>query len=119
MPAQTKAAMEVIGKEFSNNRDVPSQKILDFYPIYPYKGQLTIATLCKVNNAFDKAAAIKAGFAVGAVIGHIASLRIPLHLFKENFSYPGIEYLEMAEKLEPELDGAVKDIRANLVHKGE
>jgi subtilisin family serine protease len=25
----------------------------------------------------------------------------------------------MAEKLEPELDGAVKDIRADLVHKGE
>lgn len=119
MPAQTKAAMQAIQKELSNNRDVPSQKILDFYPIYPYKGQLYIATLCKVNDTFDKAAAIKDGFEVGAVIGHVATLRIPLYLFKENFSYPGIEYIEMAEKLEPELDRAVKDIRADLVHKGE
>jgi len=75
--------------------------------------------LCKVNSAFNKAAAIKDGFEVGAVIGHIASIRIPLNVFTENFSYPGIEYIEMAEKLEPELDGAVKDIRADLVHKGE
>lgn len=119
MPAHTKAAMNAIQKELSNNRDFPSQKILDFYPIYPYKGQLYIASLCKVNSAFNKAAAIKDGFEVGAVIGHIASIRIPLNVFTENFYYPGIEYLEMAEKLEPELDGAVKDIRADLVHKGE
>ena len=118
MPAQTKAAMQVIGKDLHANRAVPSKKVRDFYPIYQYQGQPYIAVLCKVNDSFRKAEAIRDGFEVGAVIGHVASIRIPLSHFNENFAYPGIEYIEMAEKLEPELDRAVVDIRADLVHKG-
>jgi len=119
MPASTKAAIQVIQKDLNNNRSLPSQKILDYYPIYLYKGQPYIATLCKVDDVFHKTDAVRNGFEVGAVIGHVATIRIPLHRFKEDFSFPGISYLEMATKIEPELDKAVKDIRADLVHKGE
>ena len=34
------------------------------------------------------------------------------------FTYPGIEYLEVAEKIAPELDGALVDTHADLVHAG-
>ena len=118
MPAHTKAAIQTIRKSFSNNRNNPSDHVLNFYPVYTHEGQYKIAVLTKINSAFDKDAAIRDGFDVGAIIGSVASMRIPLHFMKEDFSYPGIEYIEVAEKIAPELDKALLDIRANLVHQG-
>jgi subtilisin family serine protease len=118
MPAQTHAAIQVIQRDLQNNRSVPSGKVKNFYPIYTYAGKPYIAVLCKVNPSFRKVDAIRDGFDVGTIIGSIASMRMPLSMLHEGFTYPGIEYLEVAEKIAPELDGAVLDIRANLVHKG-
>ncbi len=119
MPAQTKAAIQVIQKDLGSNRSQISSVAKDFYPIYTSGDNLMIAVLCKVNDSFRKENALQAGFEVGAVIGPIVSLRIPLHRLDANFSFPGIEYLEVAEKIAPELDGAIIDTRVNLVHKGE
>ena len=118
MPAQTKAVIQVIQKDHNLNRNKPSQHVLDFYPVYPSKSGYQIAVLGKVNSTFDKAQAIRDGLDVGAVIGHIISMRMPLQMLHEGFNYPGIEYIEVAEKLEPELDKAVIETRADLVHKG-
>src|SRR6188474_2792933 len=105
MPAQTHAAIQVIQKDLQQNRSIPSGKVLDFYPVYKANGQYTIAVLCKVNDSFRKAEAEQNGFEVGTVIGHIATIRMPLSWLREDFYYPGIEYLEVAEKIAPELDG--------------
>ena len=118
MPAHTHAAIKVIQKDLYQNRSLPSQHVIDYYPVYKYNDQYMIAALGKINSTFDKEQAIQDGFEVGAIIGSIISCRIPLHLFKEGFSYPGIEYIEVAEKIVPELDKAIEDIRADLVHKG-
>ncbi|MBK8830784.1 MAG: hypothetical protein IPN60_07990 [Saprospiraceae bacterium] len=118
MPAQTKAAIQVIQRDLSANRNLVSREVIDLYPIYNIKGQNMIAVLCKVNSSFRKADAIRDGFDVGAIIGTIASMRMPLDRLQEAFTYPGIEYLEVAEKIAPELDGALVDTRANLVHAG-
>ena len=118
MPAHTLAAIEVIQKDLKNDRQIPSQHILDFYPIYKFNGSYYIATLAKVNDAFHKEQAIEDGYDVGAVIGNIVSMRIPINALQKNFSCPGIEYIEVAEKIMPELDAALVNTRANLVHKG-
>ncbi len=118
MPAQTKAAIQVIQRDLSANRNLVSREVIDLYPIYNNKGQYVIAVLCKVNASFRKEDAIRDGFDVGAVIGTIASMRMPLERLNEAFTYPGIEYIEVAEKIAPELDGALVDTRANLVHAG-
>jgi len=118
MPAQTHAVIQTIQKDLNHNRSVPSQRILDYYPIYKQHGQYFIAVMGKINSKFDKAQAIKDGYDVGAVIGSIISMRIPLYRLTEGFTYPGIEYIEVVEKIDPELDRAVVDIRADLVHKG-
>ena len=118
MPAHTHAAIKVIQNDLFQNRSTPSQHVLDYYPVYKTNGNYFIAALGKINPSFDKTRAIQDGFEVGAVIGSIVSMRIPLHLFREDFSYPGIEYIEVAEKIEPELDKALGDTRADLVHKG-
>lgn len=118
MPAMTKAAIRDIQKDLSQNRNTPSQRVLDFYPVYERHGQRYIATLCKVNAQFSKTEAIADGLDVGAVIGHVVTMRVPLQRFREDFSFPGVEYMELAEKIEPQLDVAVVDARANLVHRG-
>src|SRR5687768_4235527 len=118
MPAHTIAAIRTIEKSYQHERNTPSQHALNFYPIYKEKTQYRIAVLAKVNSSFNKADAIRDGYDVGAIVGNVASMRMPLHLLREDFSYPGIEYIEVAEKIEPELDKALSDIRADLVHKG-
>ncbi|MDQ3016127.1 MAG: S8 family serine peptidase, partial [Bacteroidota bacterium] len=118
MPAHTYAALQVIHKDLNYQRNAPSQHVLDYYPIYQTKGQYLISALAKVNSHFDKSQAIEDGIEVGAVIGKIVTMRIPLDMLYEGFSYPGIEYIEVADKNEPELDKALGDIKADLVHKG-
>lgn len=118
MPAHTIAAIRVIHQDLVHNRSIPSQHVLDFYPVYRIDGKYLIAALGKVTSTFDKVRATQDGFEVGAIIGSIVSLRIPLYMLHEGFTYPGIEYIEVADKIEPELDKALIDIRANLVHKG-
>lgn len=117
-PATTEAAMLVIQKDLRKNGNVPSPQIMNDFPVYKLKGQYYIAALCKVNPGFNKSQAIKNGLDVGAVIGGIASVRVPLHLFNSNFSFPGITYLEVADKIAPQLESAVVDTRADSVHMG-
>jgi len=118
MPAQTIGAIQVIGNDLKKNENLPSKNILNYYPVHFSNGQYFISTLCKVNSTFSKSSAIENGFQVGAVIGKVATVQVPLHLFTMNFSFPGIEYIEVAEKMEPFLDGAVPDTRADSVHMG-
>ncbi len=118
MPAQTRAVIEMLEKGAAAGRLAPSTPTLDLLPVYPDMDGYRIAVLCKVTDAFDKARALRDGIDVGTVIGSIATLRIPLEMLREDFSYPGIEYLEVAEKIGPALHEAVKDIRADQVHAG-
>lgn len=118
MPAHTHAAIEVIQHELNQNRSVVSQEVMDYYPIYVDRGQYEIAVMCKVNDAFNKENAVRDGLEVGTVIGPIATILMPLNKLQEGFSYPGIEYLEVAEKMAPNLDEAIKDVQADKVHKG-
>ncbi len=118
MPAQTLAAIHQIQRSMSQERNQPSKDITDFYPIYATRHGYEIAVLAKVNAGFDKSRAVQDGLDVGTIIGSIASLRMPLAMLHEDFAYPGIEYLEVAEKIGPDLKEALKDIRADLVHKG-
>jgi len=118
MPAQTRAAIQVIRQATQQGRQVPDRATLDFFPIYPGSDGYKIAALARVSHAFDRSAAIRDGLEVGTVIGSIATLRVPLSRLTEDFSYPGIEYIEVAEKIAPELDQAIKDIRADQVHQG-
>ncbi len=118
MPAQTRAAIHTIQKDVNPGRNEPSKKILDYYPLYKKGTQYYVAALAKTNGHFTKSQAIEDGFDVGAVIGSIVSMRIPLYLFHEGFTYPGIEYVEIAEKIAPELDKALIESHVNLVHQG-
>ncbi len=118
MPAHTLSAIHAIQKDLNYNRSIPSQKILDYYPVYKIGSQYHVAVLARTNSHFNKEQAIADGIDVGAVIGTIVSMRIPIYLFHEGFSYPGIEYLEVAERISAELDKALIESHVNLVHQG-
>lgn len=118
MPAYTKAAIEVIQKNYLYERGTLPKEVMDFYPIYQQDGNYLISILAKINSSFNRQQAIRDGLKVGAVIGKVATIRIPVQWLREDFYYPGIEYIEVAEKTEPELDKAIIDARANLAHQG-
>ena len=58
------------------------------------------------------------GIMVGANIGDIVSLKIPVSLLNSISSLPGIKILQLSGKIKPNLDKAVKDIGADSVHMG-
>ncbi|MFZ5552180.1 MAG: S8 family serine peptidase, partial [Bacteroidota bacterium] len=117
-PAFTIGAMQVIQKDLDANRGIPSKKIQQCYPVNKINGNYYVSVLCKVNSSYNKTIARENGFLPGALVGNVASLSVPVELFHAQFSFPGIEYMEMAEKTEPLLDGAVPDTRADSVHLG-
>lgn len=119
MPAQTLAAIRLIREMPAPNRDVPLPSAFDVLPIYRQPQGYVIAVLCRVTPDFDKTQAIRDGIDVGTVIGDVATLRIPLSQLREDFTYPGIEYLEVAGNVGPDLHEAVKEIGADLVHQGK
>ncbi len=119
MPASTFAAIEVIRGDLAQNRNVLSAETTQFYPIYSIQGQPHIAVMCRINDSFSRSEATRAGIQVGTIIGHIATMQIPIGMLHHDFAFPGIEYLEVAEKVGPALYEGIKDPRADLVHKGE
>lgn len=117
MPSSTLAGITKIKSSIPVGRGIPSQEVLDFYPIHLQEGRYFVSAIAKTNSSFSKNDCQRNGFKVGAVIRDIATIQIPMEELHIG-DYAGISYLELAEKIEPELDQALKDSKVDLVHKG-
>lgn len=118
IPAATHAVMNVLSKDLKKNNRSISKKNQLFYQVYERHHVFYIDALAKVNNSFNPVLANQSGIMVHSVFANIASLSIPVLQFKPDFNFPGIEFLEHSEKIEPFLDLAVPDTRADSVHMG-
>ena len=88
------------------------------FPIYKLKGEYFISVLCKVTPAFNAANITENGIIFGSKIKDIVSLKLPLSNLEASLKIPELSYLEIASKVKPDLDKAVKDVKADSVHLG-
>lgn len=117
MSSSTMAGITSIRKSLNLNRGIPPQEVVDFYPIHRHEGRYYVSTIAKTDAEFSKSDYRRNGFKVGATIKDIVTIQIPIEeLFIKD--YPGLAYLEFAEKIEPELDQSIIDTRVQLVHEG-
>ncbi len=118
LSANTKGDLSVLTSILKQNNGVPNEYLEKQYPIYKIQGEYYLSVLCKVVPAFNSSNLKVNGILFGSQIKDIVSLKIQVSNIDAALNFPGIIYLEIASKVRPDLDKAVKDVRADSVHLG-
>lgn len=118
IPANTRGDLILIGKELLKTKGKLSESFRARFPFQTIKGEIYLSFLGEKDQHFLKSELAALGIVCGAEIGSVVSMRIPLELLDDLDQLKGIRSLQLAGKIKPTLDRAVKDVRADSVHKG-
>lgn len=112
--------LDEIGKSFANREKSPAnyELIKGRFPVNHINGQDYLSLLALVNPSFSADELRGMGFLVGKPIKNIVTLKLPLSQLDQLAALHGIDYLEIPGKISPELDKAIKDVRADSVQRG-
>ncbi|TNE54254.1 MAG: T9SS type A sorting domain-containing protein [Bacteroidetes bacterium] len=88
------------------------------YPIRQKGKEYYISLIAKVNEQFDRELFSEQGIRVGSEMNRIVTLRVPISRLDAFKKLKGIQYAEIAQRISANLDEAVKDVRADSVHRG-
>lgn len=91
---------------------------LSSYPINLINNQYYVSFLAKINSEFDKLSLTESHFIVGNPIRNIVSIKVPIEASESIALLQGVDYLELAGKVNHQLDKAVHDVRADSVQQG-
>ncbi|MEI6123360.1 MAG: S8 family peptidase [Bacteroidota bacterium] len=103
---------------YARNKTYVNKELCDKYPINKFKNGYYVSCLALVNKSYSSSDYINAGILIGSQTGKIITLRIPIENFDIIKSLKGIDYIEIAGKIKPTLDRAVKDTRVDSVWQG-
>ncbi|MEZ4722179.1 MAG: S8 family peptidase [Flavobacteriales bacterium] len=81
-------------------------------------GEKYVSVLAEMNDSFNVSELETLGIIVGTKRGRIVTLKIPQKRVELIENLPGIGYAQIATKVRPNLDRAVRDVRADSVHMG-
>ncbi len=118
LSANTKADVSVIIADLKTNGGKSSENIQNRFAVNTLNGNQYVSFLAKASSHFSKSTIVQMGIMVGAKIGDIVSLKIPVSQLDNISSLPGINMLQLSGKIKPDLDKAVKDVGADSVHMG-
>lgn len=118
MSGETHLSIHRIQKTIAENRNYTLDDLQQF-PAMKLNGAVCISFLAKVNHDFD-ASLLENNYQVytGSRTGDIVSFRIPVQQLNNAENLPGINYLQIAEKIRPDLNRVVLDVGADSVHNG-
>lgn len=116
--ANSKADISMIASDFKKNNGISSTSIKSRFAVYTIHGSDYVSFLGQTNQQFSRNALTQLGIIVGAKIEKIVSLKIPVSQIDNLTNLPGIELIQLAGKVRPDLDKAVKDVGADSVHLG-
>jgi minor extracellular serine protease Vpr len=88
------------------------------HPVSLFQGTMYVSALAKISDQFTFSSLDQMGIRCGSIIGSYATLRIPLDIISPQLQIPGVEYFEIAGKIQPTLDRAIKDSRVDSAHMG-
>lgn len=118
IPANTKADVSLIIKNYKESRGKTSSQIKDRFAVYSIQGNEYVSFIAKTNAQFSEYSLAQLGIIVGAKVNNIVSLKIPVHQLESLSTLPGLKMIQLAGKIKPNLDKAVKDVGADSVHMG-
>lgn len=111
-----KNELGIIASDFKDG--ILDSTTLSTYPINLINNQYYVSFLAKINPEFDKLTLIRSRYIVGNPIRNIVSIKVPIEASEYVSSLQGVEYLELAGKVNHQLDKAVHDVRADSVQQG-
>jgi subtilisin family serine protease len=111
-----KNELGIISSDFKDG--ILDSTTLSTYPINLINNQYYVSFLAKINPEFDKLTLIRSRYIVGNPIRNIVSIKVPIEASEYVSSLQGVEYLELAGKVNHQLDKAVHDVRADSVQQG-
>lgn len=118
MSASTKHDLSIAEQLWKTKGASGFEELSGKFPVYRIKGEYIISLIAKTTTDFNSDALKDQGIVTGSRTGNIATLKVPLDKIHTLYSLTGVSYLEVAEKVRPLLDRAVKDTRADSVHRG-
>ena len=111
-----KNELGIISSDFKDG--ILDSTTLSSYPIHLINNQYYVSFLAKINPDFDKLTLMRSRYIVGNPIRNIVSIKVPIEASEYVSSLQGVEYLELAGKVNHQLDKAVHDVRADSVQQG-
>lgn len=120
MPATTKVELMELQMLANKYRDA-SKLVTESQGKHPtalIHGRCMVGFLGKVNDTFDAMAIADDQLMVGSRKGDILSFRVDAYHLDVVQTLPGVDYIELAGKVAPHLDRAVRVTRADSVHRG-
>lgn len=107
-----------IEKEWKQNQGLISEKTKEVYPINTFHGTEYLSILVQVTPGFDSNALESEGIMVGSRVGNIVSIKYPLSLIEDIYEMEGVNTLQVAGKIKPDLNKVLYDTRVDSVHAG-
>jgi subtilisin family serine protease len=105
-----------INAEFKKHKT--TEQLRFKYAINTINGQDYLSLLAITNEDFNKTTLIEEGVIIGTTMNNIASIKYPLDQLDNIYSLQGINSLQVAGKIKPNLSKVLWDIRADSVHQG-
>ena len=118
IPANSKSDIQLIIENAKLNNGIPTKVMMDRFAINYINSEYYVSFIAKTASNFDAYELQSLGIISGKPINSIVSLKIPVFSLGEINTLFGIEVLQLAGKIKPDLDRAVKDVRADSVHLG-
>ncbi len=114
----TRLFISDLNNNYRSHNSYISKDLCNKYPINKVNEGFYVSCLALVNNNFSANDMYTAGILLGSQTGNIVTLRIPIQYFNQITTLKGIDYLEIAGKIKPNLDKALKDTRVDSVWQG-
>jgi len=118
IPANTRADISIILKDYKQNGGRASQNIINRFAVYSFDGVEYASFLAQTNHNYSKAALLQQGIIVGTKIKNIVGLKIPVSMLESVNELVGLKTIQLSGKIKPDLDKAVHDVGADSVHMG-
>lgn len=110
--------LEQIQNALLRSKGVVSKQLEAAYPIYNLDGRWYLSMLGRCSAAFKPEELQWQRILFNKPIGGLLSLKVPLQKLAALNTLKGLDYLEIAGKINPNLDKAILDLHADSVHAG-
>ncbi|MEY4792993.1 MAG: hypothetical protein RIT34_1802 [Bacteroidota bacterium] len=110
--------IEQIQSFLLRSKGAVNPELVKKYPIYNIDGRWYLSMLARSNAQFTAEELVWQRILFTEPLQQFLSVKIPLQKLSCIQELKGLEYLEIAGKINPNLDKAIKDLRADSVHHG-